>query len=72
MAPFIENKRRWPYPPDVEYFDQLPVRQVHLLFAGLALAEPGYLDLWRRLDPDPVAGEIIRNFPIRQPVLWVS
>jgi hypothetical protein len=56
----------------VEYFDQLPVRQVHLLFAGLALAEPGYLDLWRRLDPDPVAGEIIRNFPIRQPVLWVS
>src|SRR5882757_2041153 len=72
MAPFIEDKRRWPYPPDVEYFDQLPVRQVHLLFAGLALAEPGYLDLWRRLDPDPVAGEIIRNFPIRQPVLWVS
>jgi hypothetical protein len=56
----------------VEYFDQLPVRQVQLLFAGLALSEPGYLDLWRRLDPDPIAGEIIRNFPIRQPVLWVS
>jgi hypothetical protein len=72
MAPYIEDKRRWPYAPDVEYFDQLPVRQVQLLFAGLALPEPRYLDLWRRLDPDPVAGEIIRNFPIRQPVLWVS
>jgi hypothetical protein len=72
MAPYIEDKRRWPYPPDVEYFDQLPVRQVQLLFAGLALSEPGYLDLWRRLDPDPIAGEIIRNFPIRQPVLWIS
>ena len=72
MAPYIEDKRRWPYAPDVEYFDQLPVRQVQLLFAGLALSEPGYLDLWRRLDPDPIAGEIIRNFPIRQPVLWIS
>jgi len=72
MAPYIEDKRRWPYAPDVEYFDQLPVRQVQLLFAGLALPEPGYLDLWRRLDPDPIAGEIIRNFPIRQPVLWMS
>ena len=72
MAPYIEDKRRWPYPPDVEYFDQLPVRQVQLLFAGLALPEPRYLDLWRRLDPDPIAGEIIRNFPIRQPVLWIS
>lgn len=72
MAPYIEDKRRWPYPPDVEYFDQLPVRQVQLLFAGLALPEPGYLDLWRRLDPDPITGEIIRNYPIRQPVLWIS
>jgi Alginate lyase len=72
MAPYIEDKRRWPYAPDVEYFDQLPVRQVQLLFAGLALSEPGYLDLWRRLDPDPIAGEIIRNFPIRQPILWIS
>ena len=72
MAPYIEDKRRWPYAPDVEYFDQLPVRQVQLLFAGLALPEPRYLDLWRRLDPDPIAGEIIRNFPIRQPVLWMS
>jgi hypothetical protein len=72
MAPYIEDKRRWPYAPDVEYFDQFPVRQVQLLFAGLALPEPRYLDLWRRLDPDPTAGEIIRNFPIRQPVLWIS
>jgi len=72
MAPYIEDKSRWPYAPDVEYFDQLPVRQVQLLFAGLALPEPRYLDLWRRLDPDPIASEIIRNFPIRQPVLWIS
>lgn len=72
MAPFIADKARWPYPPDVEYFDDLPVRQVSLLFGGRALDRPDYLDLWQRLDPDPAAGEIIRNFPIRQPLLWVD
>ncbi len=70
MEPFIADKATWPYPPDVEQFDKLPVRQVSLLFAGLALKRADYLDLWRRLDPDPTEGEVIRNYPIRQPVLW--
>ena len=72
MYPYIADKAAWPYPADVEYFDQLPVRQVHLLFAGQALSQPQYLALWRKLDPDPQTGEIIRNFPIRQPLLWFA
>jgi hypothetical protein len=72
MAPFIADKKKWTYPPDVMYFDQWPVRQPSLLFAGLALERPDYIDLWRRLDPDPTAGEVIRNYPIRQPLLWVN
>lgn len=72
MVPYIENKRSWPYPPDVMYFADWPVRQPSLLFAGLAYGQPRYLALWRRLDPDPTVEEVLRNFPIRQPVLWVS
>jgi len=71
MFPFIANKKSWPYPPDVEYFDQFPVRQPSLLFAGLALSRPEYIDTWRTLNPDPTVEEVIRNYPIRQPVLWV-
>jgi hypothetical protein len=71
MAPFIKDKQIWPYPYDVEYFSDLPVRQPSLLFAGLALDQPSWLSLWKTLDPDPKVGEIIRNYPIRQPVLWV-
>ena len=70
MAPFIADKARWPYSPDVEQFDKLPIRQVSLLFAGEALGRKDYLDLWARLDPDPAEPEVIRNYPIRQPVLW--
>lgn len=72
MAPFIADKRRWSHPPDVMYFENWPVRQPSLLFAGLALSEPKYLDLWRTLDPDPAVEEVVRNYFIRQPVLWVQ
>jgi hypothetical protein len=51
MVPSIEDKRRWPYKPDVMYFDQWPIRQPSLLFAGIALQRPDHPELWRRLDP---------------------
>ncbi len=52
------------------YLDGWPVRQPSLLFAGLALDKPEYIALWRKLDPDPTVEEIIRNYFVRQPVLW--
>lgn len=72
MVPFIRDKRAWPYRQDVEYFDDLPVRQPSLLFAGLAYRRPEYLDLWKRLNPEPTVPEIIRNHPVRQPILWMQ
>jgi len=72
MFPFIADKKSWPYAHDVEYFDDWPVRQPSLLFAGIALSKPEYFALWSNLNPDPTAEEIIRNYPIRQPLLWVG
>jgi len=71
MYPFLADKSKWPKAPDVMYFDQWPVRQPSLLFAGLALNQPEYLALWRKLPPDPTVEEVLRNWPVRQPVLWV-
>lgn len=71
MVPYIRDKSKWPFPHDVEYFEDLPVRQPSLLFAGLAYHDSAYIDLWKTLNPDPKVPEIIRNFPVRQPVLWV-
>lgn len=72
MNPLIQNKTSWPYRHDVEYFDDLPVRQLSLLFAGLAYKRQNYLSLWQRLNPDPRVPEVIRNHPVRQPVLWMG
>jgi len=70
MYPFIQDKRTWPKAPDVMYFDQWPVRHPALLFGGLALHESRYVDLWKTLDPDPTVDEVVRNYPIRQPLVW--
>ena len=71
MVPFIKDKRNWPLKPDVMYFDAWPVRHPALLFGGRALREPSYVALWKTLEPDPAVDEVIRNYPVRQPVLWV-
>jgi hypothetical protein len=71
MYPYIADKARWPKAPDVMYFDAWPIRHPSLLFGGLALHQPRYVALWKRLDPDPVVEEVIRNYPVRQPLLWV-
>jgi alpha-galactosidase len=54
------------------YFDQWPVRSCTWLFAGLAYHEPKYVELWKRLDADPTNDEVLRNLPIRQPVIWLE
>jgi hypothetical protein len=72
LFPFLEDKARWPYAKDVEHFDALPVRAPSLLFCGLGCGRGEYVALWKQLNPDPKDAEIVRNFPIRQPLLWVS
>jgi Alginate lyase len=71
LYPFLKDKDKWPYAKDVEHFDALPVRSPGLLFSGLACNRTEYIALWKTLNPDPTDKEIIRNYPIRQPLLWV-
>lgn len=72
MFPYIADKKTWPHKPDVMYFDQWPVRHPALLFAGLALGKPEYLNTWKKLPAESKVDEVIRNYPIRQPALWLD
>ncbi|QNI38233.1 alginate lyase family protein [Edaphobacter albus] len=72
MVPFVDDKSKWPFAHDVEHWDDFPVRNPALLFAGLAYDKPEYITVWKKLNPDPTVPEVIRNFPIRQPLLWIS
>jgi hypothetical protein len=71
IYPYLKDKSAWKWAKDVEHFDALPVRSPGLLFSGIACHQRKYTDLWKTLDPDPKDKEIIRNYPVRQPLLWV-
>src|SRR5205085_5196885 len=72
MGPFIRDKARWPHARDVQYFAEWPMRHASLLFGGLALDRPQDVDLWKTLKADSQVEEVVRNFFIRQPVLWLE
>jgi hypothetical protein len=71
LEPYLADKAKWPYAHDVQHWESWPVRSPGLLFCGVACAKPEYIALWKKLDADPTDPEIIRNFPVRQPLLWV-
>jgi len=71
IIPYIENKSLWPYQQDVMYWDEWPVRQSSLLFGGLAFKNKKYIELWKSLKANVTTAEIIRNMPVRYPILWV-
>lgn len=71
IFPFIDEKSKWPYAHDIYIWDQWPVRQSSLLFAGLAYNKSQYIDTYLKLNMDPTHPEVIRNLPVRHPVIWI-
>lgn len=72
LFPYIKNKDSWPLPPDLMYDNAWPVAQPFLLFASLAYHQPALWDSWRRLDHHPKEAEVIRNLPVRHPLIWME
>jgi len=72
LFPFLADKSKWTLKPDVQAWEGWPARQTNLIFAGLALGEQKYLDLWKKLPADPADPEVQRNIGITQPVLWIK
>jgi hypothetical protein len=72
LYPYIKDKSSWPNKHDIMYWEFWPVRSPILLFAGQSLHEPKYLELWKSLEANPTNEEVIRNLPIRHPLLWLD
>jgi hypothetical protein len=71
LYPFIADKSKWTLKPDVMYWDNWPVAQPFLLFGANAYNQKEWLQAWQKLDHNPQVEEVIRNLPIRHPLLWM-
>ncbi|WP_316833104.1 alginate lyase family protein [Pedobacter aquatilis] len=71
LYPFIADKSKWTLAPDVMYWDNWPVAQPFLLFGANAFNEQSWYNTWKKLDHKPQVEEVIRNLPIRNPLIWL-
>jgi hypothetical protein len=53
------------------HWESWPVAQPALAFGAVAYHDQSFLDTWKKLDHDPKDEEIIRNLPVRHPLIWL-
>lgn len=70
LYPFIKDKKGWPYKKDIMYWNDWPVAQPFLYFGAQVFQNNNYYDTWRSFPHDTSIEEIIRNLPIRHPLIW--
>lgn len=71
MYPFVVNKSLWPFSKDVMYWENWPVAQPFLIFGAQHFKNEAWFKTWKKLDHQPKVEEVIRNLPIRNPLIWM-
>ncbi len=70
LYPYVHDKATWPHAKDVMYWEEWPVAQPFLLFGAQAFDNRQWLNTWKRLEHYPKNEEVIRNLPVRNPLIW--
>lgn len=70
LYPYLNDKNKWPYQRDVMYWNEWPVAQPSLAFAAVAFNNRSWFDTWKKLNHSPTEEEVIRNLPVRYPIIW--
>jgi len=71
LYPFVADKSKWALKPDIMYWDNWPVAQPFLLFGANQLHNKAWFATWQKLDLKPTVEEVIRNLPVRHPLIWL-
>lgn len=70
LYPYVHAKNKWPLVPDVMYWNEWPVAQPFLVFGAKAYNNRQWLQTWKSLEHNPQVDEVIRNLPVRNPLIW--
>jgi hypothetical protein len=72
IFPYIKDKTSWPFAKDIYIWEEWPVRHSSLLFAGIAYGNEAWIQTFLSLPAYPTHPEVIRNLPVRHPVIWLK
>jgi hypothetical protein len=71
LYPYVADKASWPLAPDVMYWADWPVAQPFLVLGAAQFGNRAWLATWQRLEHDPQVPEVLRNLPVRNPLIWL-
>ena len=71
IYPYIADKSTWPFKKDIYIWNEWPVCHPSLLFSALAYKNQKYLDTYLTLPAYPIHSEVVRNLPVRHPIIWL-
>jgi hypothetical protein len=72
LLPYVQDKNKWTFGKDVMYWEDWPVAHPFLVFGSLASNNKIWFDTWKALDHNPNVDEVIRNLPVRNPIIWLD
>jgi hypothetical protein len=71
IYPYVADKSKWPFNEDIYIYDEWPVCHPSILFSGIAYENEDYINTYVKLPAYPIHPEVIRNLPVRHPVIWL-
>jgi hypothetical protein len=71
IYPYIADKSKWPFEKDIYIWNEWPVCHPTVLFSGLEYENEDYINTYLKLPAYPIHPEVIRNLPVRHPVIWI-
>jgi len=72
LYPFVADKNKWTFNRDVMYWDNWPVAHPFLVLGAYSFGVKSWFNTWKLLDHFPSNEEVIRNMPVRNPVIWMK
>ncbi len=72
MYLFVAKKETWKFPVDVMYWSDWPVAQPFLIFGYSKYKNKNWFSTWKKLEHFPKTEEVIRNLPVRNPLIWIE
>ena len=70
LFPFVKQKSNWTLAPDVMYWNDWPVAQPFLIFGYARFGVKEWMRTWKKLEHFPETEEVVRNLPVRNPLIW--
>ena len=71
IYPYIKNKSKWPFQKDIYIWKEWPVNHPSILFSALTYKKKEYLETYLEMPRYPIHPEVIRNLPVRHPIIWI-